>query len=292
MSAQIQLPVEIYDFIVDQIHDDPPSLMQCSLVCRRFAHQSQQHLFRRIVLHRPSKMFKNNIVSVYYPAEKFLDAINHSPRLCELVKELEISDDREMFFYREHKSWIRKDRAIARILPMLGTLEELIIEGHQTGSRLNFLSWREDLQSAIIAKVTSLRRLSLSLMQVPLVLLYDTPNLEALTLREVRFGSTRLWTGPIYSTKSTNLRKFEFVSIYHGDWLSLYTWLQSGRDSSIDMTHITDLTLFIDIPIERPSEFLHTMSWLLHGCAQNLKHLRLLYSETGEFCASSLNSIS
>ncbi|KAJ7482545.1 hypothetical protein FB451DRAFT_1364566 [Mycena latifolia] len=45
-----QLPRELCDFIVDYLHENPPSLGSCALVCRAWVPASRFHLFERISL--------------------------------------------------------------------------------------------------------------------------------------------------------------------------------------------------------------------------------------------------
>ncbi|PPQ82524.1 hypothetical protein CVT25_007133 [Psilocybe cyanescens] len=277
MAAQVQLPPEILESVVDQLHDDPPSLMQCSLVCRRFANRGQKHLFRRVVLDRPSRIFKGNMISQFYPAESFLYLINHYPHICKLVLELKISDEHKISYYREQNSWIRTDRAIAKILPMLCALEELIIDGNHLGTRLNFKCWKEELKSTILLKSQSLRRLSLSLVRnVPLLLLNDMPNLECLRLNSVYFTPDDL--PAMHFPNKARLRTFDIASYVGDDWPSLYPWLQSTK-CNIDMTHLVAVSLMINPADMAPSDQLHSISSLLRGCANNLKHLHLCYSD-------------
>ena len=46
----MRLPQEIYDYIIDHLHKDKPSLHHCSLVSRGWAHRSQANLLRTLIL--------------------------------------------------------------------------------------------------------------------------------------------------------------------------------------------------------------------------------------------------
>ncbi|KAK0475585.1 hypothetical protein EDD18DRAFT_196536 [Armillaria luteobubalina] len=46
------LPVELYNLIIDHLHDSKPSLLACSLVCRAWVPECRFHLFYKVVLRR------------------------------------------------------------------------------------------------------------------------------------------------------------------------------------------------------------------------------------------------
>lgn len=287
--SQAQLPIEICDSIIDILHDDKPSLMQCSLVCRRFVYHSQRLLFRRIVLHCPLKISKNNIVTLFYPAEAFFLTITRSPHLCKLVMTLEISNKRDECYSEANRTydvdkslWMYTDCTIFKILPLLCALEELIITGHCSyRPAFNFTSLKEELQSAVLSKSQFLRRLSLSKMNnVPLALLNNIPILESLHLNHVKFSSD----GPFPSIDSpyqTKLKDFQICSSCD-TWSSLYPWLQS-KNCSIDVTHLTELRLAVLPSGYIPNGSVDSMSWILRGCANTLKHLQLCYPNEGKY---------
>ncbi|KAI0755487.1 hypothetical protein C8Q74DRAFT_309126 [Fomes fomentarius] len=49
-NACIVLPAEIWDRVIDHLHDNKKALKRCSLVCKSWRNSSQHHLFRTVVL--------------------------------------------------------------------------------------------------------------------------------------------------------------------------------------------------------------------------------------------------
>ena len=50
MSFNERLCPELYDYIIDFLHDDKPTIIACSLVCRSWLPRCRSHLFRDLVL--------------------------------------------------------------------------------------------------------------------------------------------------------------------------------------------------------------------------------------------------
>lgn len=50
MSAVVELPLEIWDYIIDDLHDDIEALQACSLTCRQWLSKTRFYLFRKFRL--------------------------------------------------------------------------------------------------------------------------------------------------------------------------------------------------------------------------------------------------
>ncbi|KAK0475616.1 hypothetical protein EDD18DRAFT_1056690, partial [Armillaria luteobubalina] len=48
--SRTMLPVELYNLIIDHLHDSKPSLLACSLVCRAWVPECRFHLFYKVIL--------------------------------------------------------------------------------------------------------------------------------------------------------------------------------------------------------------------------------------------------
>ncbi|KAG7442362.1 uncharacterized protein BT62DRAFT_936205 [Guyanagaster necrorhizus] len=51
------LPTELYNLIIDHLHDSKPSLLACSLVCCARVPESRFHVFHKIQLRRDTDSF-------------------------------------------------------------------------------------------------------------------------------------------------------------------------------------------------------------------------------------------
>ncbi|KAJ7726716.1 hypothetical protein DFH07DRAFT_236345 [Mycena maculata] len=77
---KLQIPQELVDKIIDEIHESPSSLQSCALVAHSFLSQSQMHLFARMEL-------KENSPS---SPRRFSDLISASPHLALHVRSLDL----------------------------------------------------------------------------------------------------------------------------------------------------------------------------------------------------------
>uniref|UniRef100_A0A8H7XQL2 F-box domain-containing protein n=1 Tax=Psilocybe cubensis TaxID=181762 RepID=A0A8H7XQL2_PSICU len=287
METKSNIPSEIYEAILNNLHDDKESLVNCALISRQFTYRSQRLLFKRVVLDSPFQR-SDKASSVFSPAETFLEAINHSPHLCRLVVDLQISDQRESsdpeWTYSEANSWIRQDLAIAKILPLLSELENFSIIGHGYLGRLNFNCWTEDLQSAILSKIPALRTLTLDwIRNVPLLILSNIPHLETLHFSNVNFNTD--FPPAVEPLNTTKLTNFYYNSHSSSDWPTLYPWLQS-ENCTVNLKQLTHISMIIDTPMEATAEDVHSMSQVLRGCANTLKYLHICFSSNSELSSS------
>lgn len=102
---QDRLYAELYDYIIDFLHDDHGALRACSLVCRSWLPASRSHLFYHLALdcRVPRRIFA---------------AICSSPHLASYVNKLSVQDS-----YR--RSWISEDILFLILLEKLTYLREL-----------------------------------------------------------------------------------------------------------------------------------------------------------------------
>ncbi|KAJ6588072.1 hypothetical protein B0H19DRAFT_900559, partial [Mycena capillaripes] len=52
-----ELPQELVDMVVDNLHDDIPSLESCSLAARTFLASTRTHIFNKIEIKPPPDSF-------------------------------------------------------------------------------------------------------------------------------------------------------------------------------------------------------------------------------------------
>ena len=81
-----RFPQEIYDMIIDHLHDDKRALSTCSMVCRAWTSPSRYHLFQSLVLEDSH---------LRGPAmEDFHNLLDMRPEACEYVRALKITAGR------------------------------------------------------------------------------------------------------------------------------------------------------------------------------------------------------
>ncbi|KAF8906827.1 hypothetical protein CPB84DRAFT_367498 [Gymnopilus junonius] len=282
------LPPELYEAILDHLGGDSTALRTCALVSRLFARKCQQLLFRSITLGRPFKQFEGSIVSKNWPSKNLYQTFSSSPHLGRLIEEFEISDATLMNFYREELSWIRKDLDVARILPLLGNLQALVITGNYMGSRLNFRAWKPELKFAILRKTPSISTIYLAYIRnVPWMILKSIPSLKSLYLYQVSFVANDATVLPVSAELDADSKQAELETLHikttsREEWRSLYLWLQIDN-GSFDLDHLTDLTLDVDFVIEEPQtsgpEEIHGIAWLLQRCSGSLRSLNLIFPQ-------------
>lgn len=92
------LPQELYDQIIDNLHDDPKSLSACSLVCRTWLNSSRVHKFSTTVLHLPkNKTFEQCPVAADFSQELLVFDFETRPNFLDIsscVKLQELSLNR------------------------------------------------------------------------------------------------------------------------------------------------------------------------------------------------------
>lgn len=285
----IRLPPELCEAIIDQIPTrDCLSLQNCALVCHLFALRAQRILFKSIILSRPHKGFRWNVLSLRHPSRRFFMLINGSPHLQNYVEDLEIADNAHLSFYREELSWIRQDMALPIIISKLDNLRHLSISGNHTGNRLNFNAWTEALKSAILKKCQSslLTKISLTYVRnVPISIFLQAPALESVHL----FKSVFIVDGvlPVSSqVYRPKLREFTYTATTYYEWTSFYPWLLN-YDGGIDLTFLTYLSLHVDFSVHEGVERdVDAVAWIVRQCAGTVERLSLFYSPEGKSIVS------
>lgn len=156
------LPVEVWELVIDHLHDDFQALLACSLTCTAFVSRSRRHLWKRIVL--TNKEHANHF------AQAFLD----DRRNWNAVRELVISGE---LFVRQEGS------ATPLIFPALSNLRTVVICDLQVDAY-------EDALACLLPLRRSITRLSLSgarFQTFPLLAAFilNFQNLQSLALSHV-----------------------------------------------------------------------------------------------------------
>ncbi len=104
-------PLELTDRIVDFLHDDVPSLRNCSITCRSFLPRCRFLRFRFISLHWKSY-------------ENFELILERSPKIGPCVRELHVS----VSMFERPPTWV--EECIPRITPKLTNVTTLYMRGN------------------------------------------------------------------------------------------------------------------------------------------------------------------
>ncbi|KAK7007698.1 hypothetical protein R3P38DRAFT_1661960 [Favolaschia claudopus] len=83
MSADgtLCLPQELIDAVIDELHDDIPTLKSCALAARTFVAPARRHIFKKIELTPPKGESSST-------CQRFLELLTEGPHIVPLVEEL------------------------------------------------------------------------------------------------------------------------------------------------------------------------------------------------------------
>ncbi|KAG5650275.1 hypothetical protein H0H81_012765 [Sphagnurus paluster] len=116
------LPQELLDYIIDHLHDDIPTLRDCSLVCHAWLCPSRTHIFHSVSL-QPPKPHQLILRRMKSPTVCALSTILRSaPHLAQYVRELRIYEGMSW------QAWIIQEPALVALLPQLTHVRRLHLE--------------------------------------------------------------------------------------------------------------------------------------------------------------------
>jgi hypothetical protein len=205
MSARF--PHELIDRIIDNLHDDLPTLRNVALVGRSCAPRTRVHLFHNVTIHKPQHL-------------SVIDAIlRRSPELCAVVRELKVASTPE----------VSLDDVLSTSLGRLPHLDALSL--NQTRTVLS-----PDSECQLIRLCANLR--SLELKSVPLTrwddlrLLLVSPSLLMVRAREILGPET---LPDEYKEPQVDVIMPSKVSVLHGYmsnllWKCLHRPMMQGLD--------------------------------------------------------------
>ncbi|TFY60567.1 hypothetical protein EVJ58_g5056 [Rhodofomes roseus] len=146
----LQLPLEIWDHIVDFLHDDRDALLSCSRTCRALLPASRRHAFRHITLYNASR---------YHSFKAIVKKRNYvQPHVRILTIQGSDRRDRNYRSFPANGEWLH-------LLPRLSRLVHLRLRSFP-------FSIPDSLRNGTLTSVTSLRTLDLTSMGV----LVSTPT--------------------------------------------------------------------------------------------------------------------
>ena len=84
MSAQAKFPLELFDVVIDFLHDDLKTLRACSLVSREWVASSRLHIFRSVTLYHRTRKGTSST-----DCRRLFDIVSNSARISSFVKHLQ-----------------------------------------------------------------------------------------------------------------------------------------------------------------------------------------------------------
>ncbi|KAJ6455470.1 hypothetical protein C8R45DRAFT_1111495 [Mycena sanguinolenta] len=302
----MRLPQELVDIIVDNIHDDIPSLGSCSLAARTFVNSARAHLFKKIQINPPGDPPLSS-------CEKFYQLLSSSPHIAPLVEDLcivtlsavdlgtpIIGDLDEEQMQQHQVSWITGDTTLSLVLPLLNLKRISLIEtGEIDWDGLRYsMDWGK-MEQPLKSALTSV---------------FSSPRLEAVHLRGIVIESPVQLLSSL--SEATSLKEMSISRLYYEfPWQDLgelwpesplwrprlQTLLLNTSASTllfhylvhpqISLAHIRTLTLMADVTqmkmiipaaksVERLRLFLCDGVWRREYLGTNLRSLHLFQCYT------------
>ncbi|KAJ6572290.1 hypothetical protein B0H19DRAFT_681313 [Mycena capillaripes] len=297
------LPQELVDIIIDNLHDDLPSLKSCSLAARTFVTSARIHIFRKIeILPPPKPLSSRNL------CQRFHKLLTSSPHIAPLVEELSVVlvgsetsfayDDDGVYLEKRHVTWIMTCRTLPLILPLLNLkrislTENAPVDWNNAGDfSMNWAKMGRQMKSALVN-------------------VFSSPRLEAVHLRGIVVESPRLLLS-LFS-QATSLKKLALSRFYFTQqwdqrepWPESQPWrpqlqsllvadVQSDNfccylvNPRIDLTAVASLTVVTD-----SSEWRDKIIQATRSGSGGVQHLRIWYMRmdwSHELLSSNLRSI-
>ncbi|KAF7348669.1 hypothetical protein MVEN_01385500 [Mycena venus] len=256
----LQLPQELIDMILDNIHDDIPSLMACSLAARTFVHSARTHIFKRIeITPPPDPLTSSN------PCQRFHKLLSMSPYIAPLVEDLSIVlvgpetsfdyDEDGYYLEERHVTWVMFGRTLSLVLPLLNLKRISLVENAPidwNGGGDYSMDWNKmgrQLKSAL-AKVFSSPRLEAvhlrgMVIESPCQLLSifsEATALKEMSLSRLyftqRWDQRKLW--PESQPWRPQLRSLLVADVQSDSFCQYFV------SPGIDLTHVNALTIATD----------------------------------------------
>lgn len=190
MSLQSRFPLELFDIIIDFLHDDIITLRACSLVSREWVASSRLHLLRSVNLHHRTR--KGTSIT---DCHRLYDLISTSPELSSFVKHLQAHGGLPIGVFPEP--------CLPSILTVLTSLRTLYILPAPT---LNTTVIMNNVAVESIRSVVSrsLEELRIHTCIFPYAadvvrILHSSPHLKALHLLNIRFRFEPTTVSSIFS---------------------------------------------------------------------------------------------
>lgn len=207
------IPQELFDHIIDHLHNEYSTLLNCSLVCQAWVPSSRLHLFSQIFLTIPKFQEGTFIGPVLTGAcTRLFDLLTKSPEIVPHIHELSITcsdpvDDPTPATVVEAEAPVYGLVVEEKLPPLLSMLSSLRRFAFVSGGNMSWANIPECLRRAIndVFSLSTLTYVRLCSWIFPdpssfTALLGQSPNLKGLALWGITFGPDSLV--PLFSVLS------------------------------------------------------------------------------------------
>lgn len=198
MSLQAKFPPELFDNIIDFLHDDITTLRVCSLVSREWVASSRLHIFRNVNLHHRTRKGTS-----FTDCHRLYEVISTSPGLASFVKHVEAHGGLPIGVFPEPCL-----PSLLRVLTSLRTLHILPTQRMNTTVIMNNMA----VASIRSTVSTSLEELKIHACIFPyaadvLRILHSCPRLKVLYLLNIRFRFEPTTVEALFSDHEWNAQR-------------------------------------------------------------------------------------
>jgi hypothetical protein len=115
------LPQELIDIILDNLHDDYRALHSCSLVCHSWLPTCHRHIFHHVVLLPTNKyvLYAKHPIKSY--SQRLHRILFNSPYIANYIQQLKVYEGQ----FAKHEDWIRTDQTLPLVLRSLTNLKRI-----------------------------------------------------------------------------------------------------------------------------------------------------------------------
>ncbi|KAK7042560.1 hypothetical protein R3P38DRAFT_2891201 [Favolaschia claudopus] len=259
-----QFPQELVDIIVDELHDDIPTLKACALTAPTFVASARIHIFRKIELTPPTTKLDGRPSSSSTQCQKLLKLLTTRPHIASLIKELclvlagkscDVDFDRRRYprigGAAQGSHWVvDATRTLSLILPLLDLKRICLVENvaiygaHMATRRLRWNDMGRSLRSALEGILSSPRLEAVHLRGM----CFDSPHQllslfsEATSLKELRLS--RLMFSGTHDWPATRPWRPQLRVLLLGDtYAPLPAFWPSLLHPQIDLSCVSSLTI-------------------------------------------------
>ncbi|KAF7370258.1 hypothetical protein MSAN_00656900 [Mycena sanguinolenta] len=252
----MRVPQELVYLIVDNLHDDIPSLKSCSLTARAFVGSAQTWIFNKVEILPPKSRDDQDS-----PCRKFYKLLTRSPHIASLVEELQIvlvgsetcfaRDEDGHYLEERHGPWVMSGRTLSLVLPLLDLKRISLIENspsewNESGEfSLNWNQLGRSLKSSLGAVFSSPKLEEACLRGI----VVDSPA-QLLSLFSEAISLKELLISRVHFTQGLNPTPWPESQPWHPRLQSLLVSDLDGDDlcrhllhPRIDLGHIRSLTI-------------------------------------------------
>ncbi|KAJ6455457.1 hypothetical protein C8R45DRAFT_1082499 [Mycena sanguinolenta] len=260
-KGPMRVPQELIHLIVDNLHDDIPSLKSCSLTARAFVSSAQTYLFNKVEILPPKKRDDQDS-----PCRKFHNLLTSSPHIASLVDELEVVlvGSETSFAYNEdgdyleerHVPWVMSGTTLPLVLSLIDLKRISLVENSPwewNGVGDFSMNWNHlgrSLKAALTAVFSSPKLESVRLRGIVvespaqlLSLFSEATSLKEMSIARVRF--TQRWNELTPWPESQPWRP-QLTSLLVSE-VDCDNFCRHFLHPQIDLTHITSLTIATEI---------------------------------------------